>query len=253
MLSSNPLDLSGKTVLVTGASSGIGRETAIYLSKLGANLVVTGRDRARLDAVQAKIGASCMSEAFDLAAIDEIPSWLKQIANRTGPIAGLVHSAGISATRPLRTISEKEIVALMTINVSSAIALAKGFRQKGVYADGASIVLLASVMGLVGQPANSLYSASKGALIAAARSLALELARENIRVNCIAPAMVMTEMGEHLKATLPPENWKAVEAMHPLGVGTPEDVAGAAAFLIAPTGRWITGTTLVMDGGYTAS
>ena len=249
----NPLDMSGRTVLVTGASSGIGRQTALYLSKLGATVVVTGRDKDRLEAVQAMIGVGCISEPFDLSAIDQIPFWLKDIANRAGPLSGLVHSAGVSATRPLRTISEEQISSLMSINVSAALSLTKGFRQKGVSSQPSSIVFLSSVMGLVGQPANALYSASKGALIAMVRSLALELAREGIRVNCIAPAMVMTEMAEHLKATLPPDNWKAVEAMHPLGVGAPEDVAGAVAFLLASTGRWITGTTLVVDGGYTAS
>jgi len=220
---------------------------------MGARIVLTGRDVTRLEAVHAKLAGEHLMEAFELSSSDEIAPWMKSIAGRTGPLHGVVHSAGVSATRPLRTISQKEINSLMAINVNAAFGLAKGFRQKGVFAPGGGIVLLSSVMGLVGQPGNSLYSASKGALISLAKGLALELAREDIRVNCIAPAMVMTEMGEHLKATLPVENWNAVEAMHPLGVGRPEDVAAAVAFLLAPTGRWITGTTLVVDGGYTAA
>src|SRR6185312_1856492 len=222
-------------------------ETAAYLAALGARVILTGRGTERLRAASAKLPGEHLVEAFDLSSVDDIPGWMKGIAGRTGPLHGVVHSAGVSATRPLRTISQKEINALVEINLSAAFGLAKGFRQKGVFAAGGGIVLLSSVMGLVGQPGNSLYSASKGALIAMAKSLALELAREDIRVNCIAPAMVMTEMGEHLKATLPPENWKTVEAMHPLGVGHPGDVAAAIAFLLAPTGRWITGTTLVVD------
>lgn len=140
----------------------------------------------------------------------------------------------------------------MRVNVVAASALAKGFRQRGVFVEGGSIVLLSSVMGLVGQPGQSLYSATKGALVAMTRSLALELAREQIRVNCVAPAVVMTGMSEQLKQNVSPEQFAQITAMHPLGLGRGEDVASAVAFLLADTARWITGTTLVVDGGYTA-
>src|SRR4051812_46017806 len=127
----NPLDLTGKTILVTGASSGIGRETAIYLAGLGARIVLSGRDVTRLETARAKLCGEHLVEALELSSSDEIPAWMKAIAGRTGPLHGVVHSAGISATRPLRTISQKEINSLMAINVSAAFGLAKGFRQKG--------------------------------------------------------------------------------------------------------------------------
>jgi NAD(P)-dependent dehydrogenase (short-subunit alcohol dehydrogenase family) len=107
-------------------------------------------------------------------------------------------------------------------------------------------------MGLTGQPGQVLYSATKGALIAMARSMALELARESIRVNCVAPAVVAAGMSEELQKTLSPEQFSAITAQHPLGLGRAEDVANAVAFLLADTSRWITGTTLTVDGGYTA-
>jgi len=250
----NPMDLTDRTILVTGASSGIGRETAILLSQLGARLILVGRNREQLEKTLLVLdGTAHQVSVFDLSDVDEIPRWMKEVSSANGPLDALVHSAGVQFTRPLRIISFECIDALMSINVSAAIFLAKAFRQKEVCAQGGgSLVYLSSVMGLVGQSGQSVYSASKGALVTLTKSLALELSRENIRVNCVAPAMVRTAMSEKMLQLLTPEQSEKIEAMHPLGLGNPEDVANAIAFLLADTGRWITGTTLVVDGGYTA-
>jgi len=249
----NPLDLTGRMVLVTGASSGLGIAVAQQLAALGARVILTARDPGRLEAAQLTLlGSGHAVEAFDLSAPDTLVPWMMQLAQRHGPLHGAVHSAGTMITRPLRMLNGADCDNLMRLNVTAAAALAKGFRQKGVNASGGSIVFLASIMGLVGQPAQSLYSATKGALIAMTRSLALELAREKIRVNCVAPAVVEAGMSSQLKNASTPEQWAKIVAQHPLGLGRPEDVAHAVAFLIADTSRWITGTTLVVDGGYTA-
>lgn len=249
----NPMDLKDRTILVTGASSGIGRETAILLSQLGAHLILVGRNLEQLSKTLFSLeGTAHQVYAFDLSAVDEIPRWMKEVISASGPLYGLVHSAGVQFTRPLRIMSSESIEELMRINVTASIFLAKAFRQKEVSVDSGSIVYLSSVMGLVGQSGQSAYSASKGALVTLTKSLALELSRENIRVNCVAPAMVNTEMTEKMLELLTPEQIKQIEIMHPLGIGRPRDVANAIAFLIADTGRWITGTTLVVDGGYTA-
>ena len=108
-------------------------------------------------------------------------------------------------------------------------------------------------MGLVGRPAIAAYSATKGALVSMTRSLALELAPEGIRVNCVAPGFVESEILEQVKSVVTEDQFEAIRKMHPLGFGTPRDVANAVAFLVADTGRWITGSTLVIDGGYSAS
>lgn len=249
----NPMDLSGRVVLVTGASSGIGRETAILLSQLGARLVLVARNVERLGDTAARLdGEGHNVEPFDLAQTDELPRWLKDVTARTGPLSGLVHSAGIHLSRPLRLTNDRDIDQLMHVNVNAALGLAKSFRQKGVYTPPARIVFLSSVMGIVGQPGVAVYAASKGAVTSLTKSLAMELARESITVNCVAPAQVQTEMVERLQDTLTTDQLWAIEAMHPLGIGTALDVAHAVAFLLAETGRWITGTTLVVDGGYTA-
>jgi len=249
----NPLDLAGRAILVTGASSGIGRETALLLSQLGAHLVLTGRNEEHLaETLQLLTGDGHRAEPFDLSATDEIPRWLKILGASSGPLNGLVHSAGIHKLRPVRTLRSQTVEDVMRINVGAAIGLAKGFCQKGVCAPGGSVVFLSSVAGLTGQAGLAAYAASKGAIVALTRALAVEFAAEHIRVNCVAPGIVTTEMGQSLLAKLTPEQGAALEAMHLLGFGRPRDVAYAIAFLLAETARWITGTVLVVDGGYTA-
>ena len=252
-MTSNPLAMKGRTILVTGASSGIGRETAILLSELEANVILAGRNRERLEETRDRLrGSAHRIETFDLNDAAAIPAWLKKITLETGPLSGLVHSAGIQKTIPLRVVSVPSIEAIMRTNVTSAIMLMNGFRQRGCSVRGGSVVLISSVAGLVGQPAIGAYSASKAALIGFTKSSAMELAPEGLRVNCVAPGYVDTEMALEFRDKLPAEQFEAIAQMHPLGLGKPLDVAYAIAFLLAETGRWITGTTLVVDGGYTA-
>ncbi len=249
----NPMDLKERTILVTGASSGIGRETSLLLSQLGARLILVARSKERLKETHEHLeGSGHFIQPFDLTAIDDIPSWLKGITAEVGALDGLVHCAGIHMMLPIRLLHSQQTEEVMRINFSSAIGLAKAFRQKGVSNSGSSLVLLSSVMGLVGESGVVAYAASKGALIAMTKSLAMELAREKIRVNCVAPGYVKTEMVQTQQQLLTSEQFSAIEAMHPLGIGTPLDIAYSIAFLLADTGRWITGTTLIVDGGYTA-
>lgn len=249
----NPMDLRGRAFLVTGASSGIGRETAILLSRLGARLALVGRSTTRLEETRAALeGDGHEMAPFDLCNGDDIPSWLKGIASRMGTLDGLVHAAGIQNLLPLKIIESRDVHSMMQVNVTAAVLLAKGYRQKGVHSERGSIVLLSSIMGLTGEAGRSLYSACKGAIVALTRSLALELARENIRVNNVAPAYVETPMFDAARNQMGREQFEKLVAAHPLGIGRPLDVAYAIAYLLGDTGVWVTGTTLVVDGGYTA-
>jgi NAD(P)-dependent dehydrogenase (short-subunit alcohol dehydrogenase family) len=252
--SSNPLDLSGRTILLTGASSGIGRETALLLAQLGARLILVARNTERLEAVRGALsGEGHVAESFDLAeAPASIPDWMKRLAATTGPIAGAVHSAGVHVTAPLMAVKPQDFEKAYGLNVVVGAMLVKGLRQKSVRTPQSSAVLVSSVSGLAGTAGVSAYSASKGALTALARSLAVELAPEKIRVNCVAPGFVQTEMSEKFGQLLTPEQLARIAGLHPLGLGTPRDVACAIAFLLSDAARWITGTTLVVDGGYTA-
>ena len=249
----NPMDLTGKRVLVTGGSSGIGLGVAELLSKLGARLVLVGRNLARLELAMNRLeGCGHAIEVYDLLNSEGIAMWVKDLATRGGRIDGVVHSAGVFSTKPLRIMGASDWDLSMRINVTAGAALVKGFRQPGVNNEGGSVVFISSVMGLTGKPGQILYSATKGALISMTRSMALELAKDAIRVNCVAPAVISTGMSENLEKRLTSEQFDAIVKEHPLGLGTAEDVANAVAFLVARTSRWITGTTLVVDGGYTA-
>lgn len=249
----NPMDLSARTILVTGASSGIGRETAILLSQLGARVILVARDVERLQQTrELMVNHEHHIVPFDLNQVDEIPSWMKSLADEVGSIDGLVHSAGIQMTMPVRLLDNAHLEKVMRINVNAGVSLVRGIRQKNVRSQAVSVVFLSSIMGVVGERCVAAYAASKGAIEALTRSLALELASENVRVNCVAPALVHTEMAENLRHSLKSDQIAAIEAMHPLGFGTARDIAYAIAFLLADTGRWITGTTLVVDGGYMA-
>jgi NAD(P)-dependent dehydrogenase (short-subunit alcohol dehydrogenase family) len=252
--SQNPFCLQGKRILVTGASSGIGRTCAIELSKLGAQIVLLARNRERLEGTQNLMsGNGHLIETLDLTCSDEIVPRMKALAATSGPLDGLIHSAGISTTLPIRATDSEAFRRIISINLESAFFLCKAFRQKEVRSQTGSIVLIGSVMSVVGQPGLSAYCASKGALVTMAKALALELAREKIRVNVLAPGHVQTPMVDTVEKRLPEEAMGVIRANHPLGVGRPEDVAFAAAYLLSSAAAWVTGTTLVVDGGYTAA
>ncbi|MCP1241728.1 SDR family oxidoreductase [Acetobacter lambici] len=246
----NPLDLTGRRILVTGASSGIGRGTAIFLSQLGATLVVSGRDEERLQATIGMLhGVGHQAAPFDLADLDAIPKWIKQLAQDGGVLHGVAHCAGLQVSRPVRVIDAKFIDTILRVNVSAAIMLARGFRQRGCHGEGGALVFVASTSSLAGQATNAVYCASKGGLVTAVKALALELAVDGIRVNCVSPGLVETEMCERFREVVTQEQFDSIKNAYPLGVGQPEDVAQAIAFLLAGTARWITGTNLLLDGG----
>lgn len=247
------LSLEGKKVLITGATSGIGRETAMEASRAGATVALMARRAEVLDEVLASLeGVGHTAVVCDLAEAAAIPAAVRAASDQLGGLDGLVHAAGVHSTATLRAVEADAVNELMNMNVTSAFMLAKGFRHKQVRGAAPSIVLLSSAAGLVGQPGVSVYSASKGAIVALTKSLAIELAREGIRVNCVCPGVVETPMTEELKERIGQDAFDRVAASHPLGLGTPLDVARSIVFLLSDSSSWITGTALSVDGGYTA-
>ena len=246
--------LDGKTILVTGASSGIGRAVAMYFSAQGAKVVITGRNNERLnETLEALTGDGNVAISCDLIGIENLKKLMDDIYSNIGALNAVVHCAGIMKTLPLQAVKEKDFDDSFNINVRTAQFLAKFLRRKGRYnPDGASLIFLSSVAASCGEPANTTYAASKAALEGLSKSLAMELARLNIRVNCLAPGLVETEMMLDFNKQLTESQMNKIINKHPLGLGKPEDVAHAAAFLASDLSRWITGTTLFVDGGYSA-
>ena len=242
-------NLTGKTILVTGATSEIGRAVCSAVLAAGARIVVTGRDRKRLAALSTDLGAErCQALRVDLTDAGERDALVTAVP----ALDGIVHGAGMLELAPAAFLSEKKLRSTDAINYEAPLLLTTALVKAGKVKVDASVVLIASVAGLVGAKGHVLYAGSKGALMAAGRALALELAPRRIRVNALAPGMVRAGMAGQAQGALGDDAMAAHEKEYPLGFGTPEDVAAAALFLLSPAARWITGTTLVCDGGFTA-
>jgi NAD(P)-dependent dehydrogenase (short-subunit alcohol dehydrogenase family) len=224
------------------------------LSQFGAQVICVARSAEGLqETAKALAGSGHRIESHDLDDTAGIPAWLEKLASEAGRLQGLVHAAGTQVTLPLRMLEPEHWRSLWRVNAEAALALVKGFRNPRVYAGAkGSVVLISSVMGQVGAPGRAAYSLSKGAVDGMTRSLALELANQGIRVNSVAPAFVRTRMYDETCRLMGEQQRSEMEAAHPLGVGEPQDVARAVAFLLGDCARWITGTVLVVDGGYTA-
>ena len=244
--------LSDKTILVTGASSGLGEAIAVACAESGARVVLVARNQQRLEDVRDKCaGHDHLVWPLDLTEnIDALPKVMQAICKEVGPLSGLVHSAGIHQLKPLRILKSRDMESLFSLNTIVGVMLCKGLGLKGNHAPAASAVLLSSVMGRVGQPGAIAYSMSKGAVEAAVRPLALELMDQGIRVNCVAPAMIDTPMTAKAMQLLGPELSEKIQQQHPGGFGRPEDVAGAVVYLLSEASRYVTGTSLLVDGGY---
>ena len=249
----NPFTLHGKNIIVTGASSGIGRQCAITCSRMGARLVLIARNQERLEETLSMLdGNGHLVYSYDLTELEGLKDFVADIVKETGPINGLVNCAGISSTLPFKPIKPEKLEEFFKTNVFATIELTRQvLNVKNVNKDGASVIFLASVMGCVGENAKSLYSMTKGALLSGCRSLAIEYAPKKIRVNSISPGVVETTINKNQPYLADPEKRKITESLHPLGLGTTEDIANACVFLLSDASRWITGQNLIVDGGYT--
>lgn len=248
------LDFQGRWVIVTGASSGLGRATAIELALHGAKVALIGRSEQRLAETAASLGDSEHRVLpLDLNQHDAIAPAVVALRADVGPLYGLCHAAGTVETRPLPTNTVSVVQSQLNINLLAGLELARAVCRRDVVSpEGGSVLFISSIYGHVGMAGQIGYCAAKGALIAAARAMAIELARRKIRVNTLSPGLVLTQMTEQSLGLLSAEHVDKLKAAHPLGAGQPEDVARAALFLLSPAARWITGTDLAVDGGFTA-
>lgn len=250
MIDYNPYSLRGKKILVTGASSGIGRGIAIECSRIGASVIITGRNAERLQETL------CMMDhqqehsivIADLSSVEGVFTLADTVDNT---IDGLVLCAGFTIVKPFKYVSDKDLDDIMNVNYKAPVLLAQRLLKKKKISKGASIVFISSVSGVfISAPAGALYSGSKGAVNGIAKAMAIDLSSRGIRVNCVNPGMVDTNI--FAKGDITKEQLEKDVKNYPLGrYGKPEDIAYAVIYLLSDASKWVTGTNLKIDGGLT--
>lgn len=235
--------LHGRRILVTGSSSGIGAAVARLCARLGAELVLSGRDAERLEITRAALaGEGHIVVAGDLTVAETQEALVQAVP----AYDGLVSCAGAAALVPMRMAAEKYLQQMLAVNYLAPIGLTQRLLHKRRLRDGASLVYVSALSARAAPQAAGAYAASKAALEAASRTIGLEHAKQRIRSNCIAPGYVDTPMLQRLGSAA---DMTEKIGLTPLGTITPDDVAPAAAWLLSAASRWITRTTLTLDGG----
>lgn len=245
MTTFNPFTLEGKTILVTGASSGIGRGIAIACSKMGATVIINGRNEQRLAETMIEMqGEENLSLAADLSDSNSLIG----MVSRLPKLDGIVHCAGIGQRVLCKQLQEADLDTMMDVNFKAPVMLQTEILKQKKINKGASIVFIASIASDSPSIGNAVYSASKGAIISYANCLALELAPRQIRVNCILPAMIWTDL--ILKGGITEEELKEDEKKYPLKrYGKPEDIANLSIYLLSNAAAWMTGSSIKITGG----
>lgn len=241
----NPYSLEGKTILITGAASGIGKETAIESSKMGAKIVAVDLNADGLNALAPQLEGEGHLTFDGNLCNDE---FLKLLAENAPVLNGVFLCAGVSDTTLVKFLTEEKIDRVFNINVKAPVMMLKYLLKKKKVADGGSLVWMSSYGAEKVEPGLGIYAASKSAVNGFMRAYAKELIGKKIRSNSIMPMMIKTELISTL-TTISEEDWKKQEAMYPLGFGAPQDVARVAIFLFSDASRWITGTQFKMGGG----
>lgn len=244
----NPYSLKGKTILVTGASSGIGRATAVECSKMGATIVVTARNEDRLrQTLGALEGEDHRMIICDLTIENELNNLVEECPG----LDGLVCNAGINKLVPIRMLKEVDMSNIFSVNTFSPIFLLQKLTKKKKIKDDASVVFTSSISGIgAAAVGESMYIASKGAISAFVKAAALEYSKKGIRVNAVCPGMVKTDMSDAYELN---EGDNDDLKNYPLGrYATPEDIAWSIIYLLSNASSWVTGTNMIIDGGLTA-
>lgn len=242
----NPFTLKDKTILVTGASSGIGQATAVECAQMGAEVVITGRDTERLQATADLVGTPKTLIAADLTSQEDV----ERLVAALPPLDGAVLCAGNSTTLPLQFGSREKFDEMFNVNFFAPVELLRLMYKKKVLQKGASVVLIASIGGTHSfMPGNGVYGASKAALNSLMKYAAREYASRKIRVNSICPGMVDTPLIH--RGTITEEQLAEDAKRYPLGrYGKPDDIANGAVYLLSDASSWLTGHDLVIDGGF---
>lgn len=242
----NPFGLEGKTVLVTGASSGIGRATAIECSKMGATVVITGRNEARLKETFEQLDDTKQNISIAGDLTDE--SFISDLVSSLSSVDGVVFCAGVPDRTLIKFASRERFLRVLDINLLSQTFLIQRLLKGKKINKNASLVFISSVGAYKVAPGLGIYSAAKSGLISIMKGVAVELYPRNIRANAILPSMVKTSLIS-IDSSISTEDWEKDEAKYPLGYGEPEDVAYCVVYLLSDATKWMTGSEIIIDGG----
>ncbi len=237
------IELTNKSILVTGATGGIGKEIVTTCLSLGAKVIATGRNVQKLEEIKSNNNLKVIN--CDLTKPEEVDQLLNQIDR----LDGVVQCAGKIYPYPIKFIKDKHFNEVYSVNTETIITLTSQLFQRKLISKKASFIFISSISVQHPYMGGSLYVSSKAAIEAFSRSVALEFAIDGIRSNCIAPALVQTEIYEKTMNAYTDEQWEQIVRQYPLGIGKPKDVANLAVFLLSDLSSWITGNTIPMDGG----
>jgi NAD(P)-dependent dehydrogenase (short-subunit alcohol dehydrogenase family) len=249
----NPFSLENKTILITGASSGIGRQCAIDCSRMGAKVVAIGRNEERLQETFSLMGGEGHAiYSFDLSQVESIREFISKVVADNGKLDGIICAAGIEKSLPIKLLKASDYEDILRVNTISAFELVRHATSVKTMNTPASIVFISSITSVIARTGTAAYSASKGALVSGARVMAIELAKRNIRVNSISPGTILTPLMQNFLAGLSEEDYQKRVSGFPLGLGQTSDISNACIYLLSDASRWITGQNMVIDGGFTA-
>ncbi|MDN5481520.1 MAG: SDR family oxidoreductase, partial [Chryseobacterium sp.] len=231
-----------------------GRSCSVECSRSGAHLILIARNEEELQKTVSMLTPGTRTETIiaDITNAENLEELIADKVSILGKISGFIHCAGIEKTLPLKKHTAQIYTDIFAVNVISGFEIAKILSLKKYKNETSSFVFISSVAGMVGEIGKAAYSASKGAVVSGARSLSMELSRSGIRVNSVSPAMVHTPILEKMFENIGEDAAGEILKKHPLGIGQPEDVANACIFLLSEASKWITGSNLVVDGGYSA-
>ena len=243
----------GKRFLITGASSGIGASTAILLSNHGAEIIITGRNLNNLRKVRNKMnGVRVLIVEKDLSQQDAGVELLESLPSEWLPLNGFFHAAGISMIKPMSVSSNDDFHKIAAVSLLSALSISRAFYKKKYFADESSIVFISSIASILTTTGMGYYSAIKASINALCRTLSVELASRKMRINCILAGAIETKMHKEIAEKLSDESLENYKKKHLLGFGSESDISQMVAYLMSPAGRWITGSMLSIDGGFSA-
>ncbi|MFH6946281.1 SDR family NAD(P)-dependent oxidoreductase [Flavobacterium sp. FlaQc-50] len=242
------ITLEDKNILVTGASSGIGRQIAITASELGAKLTIIGRNVEKLNETLSLLkGNDHKVHVIDLSDSANLATLISE----STPYDGVVFNAGVVEYLPVKFLNENKINAVFGTNFDSNVVLSQKLMKGKLLKKGGSLVFVSSISSKLGVPGTAMYTASKAALSAFSKVLASELASQGIRSNSVSPGIIKTAMTEQASDVVSDEELKKAESEYPLGYGEPADVAGLIMYLLSDVSKWMTGSDLIIDGGFT--